>query len=374
MNIGILGGGQLARMMIEAVSKYDFRIYIYSTEKNSPAGRISHGETFGKWDDFSKLDKFIKKCDLITLENEFIDYHILEYIENSGVRVFPDSSVIKKIQDKYEQKKFLKESGIPVAEFCDAETEEDVIQFANKHKFPILLKSRTMGYDGKGNATVKSEDEIKDAFNAIAERGKVMCEKFINLKMELAIQAVRSREGEIKFYSPVETIQKNHICHLVIAPYNTENEQTEKIIDIAKTIVEKIDYVGVMGIELFLTDENKILVNELAPRVHNTGHYTIEGSKISQFENHIRAILGYPLGDTGLIFPYSVMINILGERDGKAKPQGYDLLFKSDNVFLHLYGKNETRKGRKMGHLTVNGTDKNDTIKKALKSREVFNI
>lgn len=374
MKIGILGGGQLARMMIEAVSRYDFRIYIYSTERNSPAGRISHGETYGMWDDYEKLDKFIKKCDIITLENEFIDYKILEYIENSGARVFPDSSVMKKIQDKYEQKKFLKENEIPTAEFCAAETEEDVMEFAKEHKFPILLKSRTMGYDGKGNATVKSEDEVKAAFDSIAGRGKVMCEKFINLKMELAIQGVRSRVGEIKFYSPVETIQKNHICHLVIAPHITETEQEEKIIDIAKTILEKIDYTGVMGIELFLTDENKILVNELAPRVHNTGHYTIEGSKISQFENHIRAVLGYPLGDTGLLFPYSVMINILGERNGKAKPQGYDLLFKSENVYLHLYGKNETRKGRKMGHITVNGTDKNDTIKKALKSREVFNI
>jgi len=374
MRIGILGGGQLARMMIEAVSRYDFRIYIYSNEKNSPAGRISHGETYGQLNDFSRLDKFIKKCDIITLENEFIDYQILEYIENSGVKVFPDSTVIKRIQDKYEQKRFLKDNGIPVAEFCEAESEKDVIEFANEHKYPVLLKSRTMGYDGKGNATIKSEDEIENAFNSIAERGKVMCEKYIDIKMELAIQAVRSREGEIKFYSPVETIQKNHICHLVIAPYEAEVEKTEQIKEIAKTIIEKIDYTGVMGIELFLTNDNKILVNELAPRVHNTGHYTIEGSRTSQFENHIRAILGYPLGETGMLFPYSVMINILGERNGKAKPQGYEMIFKSENVYLHLYGKNKTMKGRKMGHITVNGTDKNDTIKKALKSREIFNI
>lgn len=374
MRIGILGGGQLARMMIEAVSRYDFRVYIYSNERNSPAGRISHGEIYGQWNDFSRLDKFIKKCDIITLENEFIDYKILEYIENSGVKVLPDSRVIKKIQDKYEQKKFLRENGIPLSEFREAESENDVKEFAQEHRYPVILKSRTMGYDGKGNATIKTEDEIKNAFNLIAERGKVMCEKFVDIKMELAIQAVRSKEGEIKFYSPVETIQKNHICHLVIAPYETEEEKSEEIKEIAKTILEKIDYTGVMGIELFLTNEDKILVNELAPRVHNTGHYSIEGCKTSQFENHIRAILGYPLGDTGLLFPYSVMINILGERNGKAKPQGYELIFKSENVYLHLYGKNRTIKGRKMGHITANGTDKNDTIKKALKSREVFNI
>ncbi len=230
-----------------------------------------------------------------------------------------------------------------------------------------------MGYDGKGNYLIKSEENVKEAFEYLSRVGRLMCESFVNFDKEIATQVIRNISGEIKVYPVVETIQKDQICNLVIASKDQFKNIKEKTEEIAKKIVTNLNYVGVLGIEMFLSGD-EIRVNELAPRVHNSGHYTIEGCYTSQFENHIRAIMNFPLGSTEMRENNAVMINILGERNGEAKLQNAGKLLSKETAYLHIYGKKETQIGRKMGHITVLGDDLNNTVKLAGEYREIINI
>lgn len=373
MKIGIIGGGQLARMILENCYKYGFEFFILTDEMNSPAGQITKNEIAGDWNDEECLKRFGGKCDIITLENEFIDYKKISFLETSGKVVYPDSKIIKLIQDKLYQKETLEKLNIPVSKFCRVDTKEDIINFAKENNYPVILKSRTMGYDGKGNYEINTENEIDTAFSLLSERGKLLCEKFVKFDKEIATQVVRNKSGEIKIYPVVETVQKNHICNLVIASRQSFKNIRERVEEIAMRIVNETNYVGVMGIEMFLTGD-EILINELAPRVHNSGHYTIEGCYTSQFENHIRAILNLPLGNTEMRNESSVMINIIGERNGEAKLQGAGKLLSKENIYLHIYGKKDTRTGRKMGHITVLSNDPENAIVSANEARESISI
>lgn len=373
MKIGIIGGGQLARMMMESSYKFGFEFVILSNEKNSPAGKVTNSEITGDWNDTECLKKFAEVCDVITLENEFIDYTKLEFLDSLGKKVYPSSANIKLIQDKFVQKSTLSSLEIPVADFAEIRNETDVKEFATKYGYPVILKSRTMGYDGKGNYKIDSEKDIDKAINAIGGRGKLMCEQFIPFQKEIAVQAVRSINGEIKIYPVVETIQENHICTTVLASKSQFGNLTEKVNTIARTILDKLEYIGVMGIEMFLVGDD-IIVNELAPRVHNSGHYTIEGCYTSQFENHIRAVSGLQIGNTALKENASVMVNILGKFDGAYSIDFLSKLEPGNNSYIHLYGKAENRTGRKMGHITLTGTDLNYLLIEANKLREKINI
>ena len=222
-----------------------------------------------------------------------------------------------------------------------------------------------MGYDGKGNYKIDKEGEIIEAYELLSKRGKLMCEQFIGFKRELAVQIVRSKNGEYKIYPVVESIQKNHICNTVKAADEFDCDVENEIRELAIKIVNGISYVGVLAVEMFQMDNGEIFVNELAPRVHNTGHYTIEACYVSQFENHIRAIIGLPLGSTDMKYRNAVMLNLLGERNGESKLEGYSDLINDPMAALHFYGKDETRKGRKMGHITVMGDNMESILNKA---------
>lgn len=373
MRIGIIGGGQLARMMMEDSYKFGFEFVILSNEKNSPAGTITNEEIYGDWNDTDCLTKFANECDVITLENEFIDYLKLEFLEAAGKKVYPSSANIKLIQDKFIQKYTLSSLNIPVADFAEINSREDMINFASKHGYPVILKSRTMGYDGKGNYKIDSEDEIEAAMNEIGSRGKLMCEQFISFDKEIAVQAVRNEAGDFKIYPIVETIQENHICKTVLAGKELLNELKNEVSSIAKMILESLNYIGVMGIEMFLKG-NEIIVNELAPRVHNSGHYTIEGCYVSQFENHVRAVSGLRLGSTELKEDAAVMINILGKFKGKYNLDFLKNLIIKENEYVHLYGKKENRIGRKMGHITLTGNNLKALTIEGNNLREEINI
>jgi 5-(carboxyamino)imidazole ribonucleotide synthase len=374
VKIGILGGGQLARMIMEECYKFDFEFVVLSKTPSSPAGMLTKDEMVGDWNDEAVLREFADSCDIVTLENEFIDYKKIEFIESLGKTVHPSSKIIQLIQDKLIQKQTLKDLGIPSAEFVPVKTIADIKSFAETHGYPLILKSRTMGYDGKGNYKLDSADDIDKALETIGTRGELMCESFINFKTEIAIQAARSPNGEIKIYPVVETIQKNHICHIVKASEKKFTELKDEVNDIATKILKKLDYVGVMGIEMFLMEDNSILVNELAPRVHNTGHYTIEGCYTSQFENHIRAVLDLPLGDISMREDAAVMINIIGEKDAPAKVSRLGAVLQNYRVYVHIYGKQETRIGRKMGHITVLDKYVDIAEEVALKCRDLIGI
>ncbi|BDQ02071.1 5-(carboxyamino)imidazole ribonucleotide synthase [Ignavibacterium sp.] len=365
--IGILGGGQLARMSAMQAIQLGFDVAILEKEKKSPAGILTKKEFIG-WVDQKKIfDEFIEASDIITLENEFIDYKYLEYIENKGKKVIPDSKTISLIQDKFIQKTTFQNSGIPVPKFLNVNetTTYEFIKSELGSKF--VLKSKKMGYDGYGNATVKNKSEFTEALQRLSERHtEIYAEKFVPFVKELAIMVVRTKK-EIKTYPIVETIQKNHICHTVIAPARVNEKIIRSVNEIAVEAVRSINGFGIFGIEFFLLEDDSVLVNEIAPRPHNTGHYTIEACTISQFENHIRAVLDLPLGNTELVQPYAVMINLLGKRNGVGVVQNYSEALKSNNVHLHIYGKAESRIGRKMGHITIIGSDLNKILLQAKK-------
>jgi 5-(carboxyamino)imidazole ribonucleotide synthase len=365
--IGILGGGQLARMSAYQAYKLGFEIAILEKSKNSPAGMMTKHEVVGWVDDKKILGKFSKASDIVTLENEFVDYHKLEFIERLRKKVVPSPKTISLIQDKYIQKRTLRNKDIPVAAFLKLNDNSNYQEISGLLGRKFILKSRKMGYDGYGNYSVNSEKDFSVGLKKLTSRhSELMAEEFIDFDMELAIMVVRSK-FEIKTYPVVQTIQKNHICHTVIAPAQVKPVILRKAADIAVESVKAIQGYGIFGIEMFLVNGKDILVNEMAPRPHNSGHYTIEASVTSQFENHIRSVLNLPLGSTEMVKPYAVMINLLGKREGKGSVEDYNKALKNDNIHLHIYGKEKSRLGRKMGHITVIGDDLNKILNLARK-------
>lgn len=375
MKIGILGGGQLARMLIESSYKFGFDFKILANEEDSPAGMITRYFQKGDFNNENDLIEFSKDCDVITLENEFIDYKKIEALEKTNKKVHPCSKIIKLVQDKLFQKDTLKNAGIPVADFLKIESKVDVIKFAQANNYPVILKSRTMGYDGKGNYNIRSEKDIDEGISSLKTRGELMCERFIDFEKEIAVQAARNQKGEIEIFPVVETIQKNHICHIVRASKNLFDKKiVDEVNGITKKILEQLNYTGVIGIEMFLTKDNEILVNELAPRVHNSGHYTIEGCYTSQFENHIRAILNLPLGNTNMTSESAVMINILGEKEGEADMEDLSGILKHEKTYVHNYRKKKSLPGRKMGHITVLNDNLFEAENIALECRKMADV
>lgn len=367
--IGILGGGQLARMSAFEAYKLGFRIAILEKKKNSPAGMMTHNEFVGWVDNKKIFQRFIDHSDLVTLENEFIDTQFLKQIEDSGKKVFPSSKTISLIQDKLIQKKTLRKNSIPVPEFIEVKSKKDFDKISKSLGSKFLLKSRKMGYDGYGNATVNSEPEFIKGYERLTERhSSIMAEKFVDFQKELAVMVVRTKK-EIKIYPVVETIQKNHICHTVLAPAKVDPKIIEEVKAIAVEAVKAVKGIGIFGIEFFLDSGNQILVNEMAPRPHNTGHYTIEACATSQFENHIRAVAEFPLGSTEMIKPAAVMINMLGKKKQKSLSSNQKEALKNAGLHFHFYGKGESRIGRKLGHLTMVGDNQKEIFNK-LKSVE----
>lgn len=359
--IGFLGGGQLARMSAMAAYRLGFRVAVFEREHGSPAGQLTHLEFVGSPAHRSLLRRFASRCSVVTLENEFIDPGYLEVIERTGTRVVPGSPVLHRIQDKLLQKAALARQGIPVPRFSGLDGSG---RSATAHRFayPLVLKSRKMGYDGYGNATVRTEAEFIDAITLLERRhAQLMVEEHVDFRMELAVMVARTSK-ETAVYPVVETIQRNHICHTVIAPARISAATAKRAKEIAVAAVEAVRGYGLFGVELFLAGNGRLLVNEMAPRPHNSGHYTIEGCVTSQFENHVRAVLRLPLGSTAMVRPAAVMVNLLGKplagRSTVAALQAKD-------IHLHIYGKTKSRPGRKMGHITLLGEDAGRLLRRA---------
>jgi 5-(carboxyamino)imidazole ribonucleotide synthase len=369
MTFGILGGGQLAKMLAQAAYRMGINVAIIENGTDSPAGDMTKLDFSKGWFDNDELMKFSDVSDVVTLENEFISPDILDKV-NAKKTVFPTPDTMRLVQDKYIQKQTFGDAGIPVPRFDKIDSLNDMEQFGEKHGYPFMIKTRTLGYDGYGNFTVENENDCHNAWDKFNTDDKIrplMAEEFIDFTKELAVMIVRSRD-DIRAYPCVESVQKNHICHEVIAPAEIDVSIREEAKRIAMKCVEAIDGIGVFGVEMFLTKSNAILVNEIAPRPHNTGHYTIEACYTSQYENCIRAVCGLPLGSTDMIKPAACMINLLGQRTGSGVPADVSATLSVEGVFLHLYNKKQSRIGRKMGHITALGdTQKQayETVKKA---------
>ena len=365
--LGILGGGQLAKMTAQEAYRLGMRVAVIEHGENSPAGVMTKLEFAGGWKDADELERFIAASDIITLENEFIDPDILDAIAERR-HVFPTPATIRLVQDKFTQKTTMAAAGIPVPTFAVMSTKEDLIAFGVQHGYPFVVKTRKFGYDGYGNATIRRETEIDMVWRRFMEGEDprpLMAESFVTFTKELAVMVARNRRGETAVYPCVQTIQQGHICVTVLAPAPIEEHLQKRAQEIAVQCVEAIDGVGVFGIEMFLTTDDQIIFNEIAPRPHNSGHYTIEGCFTSQFENCIRAVTNMPLGSAEMRVPAACMINLLGERTGSGIPDSVLEMLRIDTVALHLYGKKDVRMGRKMGHLTATAATVDDAFSAA---------
>jgi 5-(carboxyamino)imidazole ribonucleotide synthase len=345
--VGVIGGGQLAWMMAKSAEKLGVELIVQTPSQEDPAVAIATETILAAVDDATATAILATRCDAVTFENEFVNLQALAPLAEQGVCFRPGLQVLSPLLDKYHQRCYLQQIGLPVPKFA---TLEDI---SAAWQFPLVLKSRRHGYDGQGTFIVSDADTLQ----RLASTGKktsFLVEEFVPFEKELAIVAARSPMGEIVTYPVVETQQQNQVCHRVIAPADISTELTSQIQDIACRLLNNLQAVGIFGIELFLVGDRQVLVNEIAPRTHNSGHFTLDACETSQFEQHLRAVCNLPLGSTALRSPAAVMVNLLGYEDAEN-----DYLVKRQqlaaipNAYVYWYDKKTSRPGRKLGHITV---------------------
>jgi len=361
LKLGILGGGQLGRMLIQESINYNITTYVMDPDKDAPCRDICRKFINGSLTDYDSVYNFGKEVDILTIEIEKVNVDALEKLEKEGLTVYPQSRVIRLIQDKGIQKQFFKENEIPTAQFQVFSDKKELIS-ANL-KFPYVQKLRRDGYDGRGVKLINSASDLEKAFEE-----PCLIEELINFDKELSVIVSRNEDGEIKTFPCVE-MEFNSEANLVeflISPSTLDFEILQKADQLAIKIAHDLKIVGILAVEMFLTKEGNILVNEIAPRPHNSGHQSIEGNFTSQYEQLLRAIFNLPLGDTKAI-SNSIMINLLGEKgyEGAAVYVGLQEVLEIEGVYIHLYGKKFTKPFRKMGHITIMDDDRQKAIEKA---------
>jgi 5-(carboxyamino)imidazole ribonucleotide synthase len=373
--IVIIGGGQLGKMMILEAKKMGFYVTILDPTKKCPAHSIADQHLIADFDDKAAIRKLAEKSDLITYEFEHIGVEVLKELESEEYKIYPTARSLEIIQNKYHQKNVLKQDKIAVPEFKKVSSPDDIKEAAQELGYPLMLKSCTGGYDGKGNALIDSQDKVEEAFRELGV-GKIqlMVEKYIPFKKEISIIAARGLSGGMKVYPIGENNHRENILYETKVPAEISAELEEKAEDFAREVLKVFDGIGIFCVEMFVTEDGELLVNEIAPRPHNSGHYTIEGCVTSQFEQHIRAITGLPLGDTALLRP-TVMRNIIGSgEEGKAEVIGLEPALAVKGVKVHIYQKTISRSGRKMGHLTVTADSLDQASERALEASQFIEI
>lgn len=367
--IAILGGGQLGRMLIRSAIDFNIEVAILDPNPEAPCKENAAEFEVGDLNDFDTVYNFGAKHDLITIEIEQVNTKALQKLSDEGKKVFPQPHIIEMIQDKRIQKQFYKENGIPTAEFVLTENLKEVQ--ANAEFLPAVNKIGKGGYDGKGVQVMRTVEDLSKGFDAPG-----LLEKLIDFEKEISVIVARNEDGQIKAFPPVELVfhPEANLVEYLLAPAQIDEAITQKAHEIAVNLAQKLGIVGLLAVEMFVTKDKQVLVNEIAPRTHNSGHQSIESNMTSQFEQQLRAILNWPLGDTSL-FISSAMINLLGEEGhtGKAVCKGFKEVLEIPGCHLHFYGKKVTRPFRKMGHVTVRDKDmeqlmqKVDFVKKTIK-------
>jgi phosphoribosylaminoimidazole carboxylase len=353
--VGVLGGGQLGRMLIEAANRLNIQVNVLDVA-GSPAKQISahDGHIEGSFKDAAKVKELAQKCDVVTVEIEHVDTHMLEEVAGQ-VTVEPSWKTLRTIKDKYAQKEHLKQYGVDLAESIDLEGKgtEGLKEVGIKFGYPYMLKSKTEAYDGKGNFVVKSEGDFEAAIKALGGR-PLYAEKWADFSMELAVMVVKTKDGVLSFPT-VETVHEDSICKLTYTPpRNVSSATSQRAQDLAKKAIAAFEGKGVFGVEMFLLKDDSLLINEIAPRPHNSGHYTIEACPISQYDAHLRAILDIPIQPYQLrLKEPAIMLNILGAATPDSDKKVAQYALENSDASIHLYGKGDSRPGRKMGHLTL---------------------
>ncbi|MFD2245798.1 5-(carboxyamino)imidazole ribonucleotide synthase [Pontibacter ruber] len=370
VKLGILGGGQLGRMLIQA--GLDFNIYtlVLDPDENAPCKDVCNEFYVGSFRDFDTVYEFGKNCDILTIEIEHVNADALEKLEQEGVKVYPDAKTVRTIQDKGLQKEFYKKHSIPTADFRILKDAEELA--ANTDFLPAFQKLRREGYDGRGVTRLQSDSDISKGFTEPS-----VLEKLVDFEKEISVIVARNASGQVMAFPVVELSfhPEHNLVDLLFAPANVAYKLQRHAIEIATRVIESFNMVGILAVEMFLTRDGQILVNEVAPRPHNSGHHTIKANYTSQYEQHLRAILDLPLGSTE-IQSAAVMLNLLGEPgyDGEAKYEGLQEALAVPGVYIHLYGKKYTRPARKMGHITVLGQSIEEAQQRAEQIRNVIKV
>lgn len=366
--IGFLGAGQLARMSALQAFRFGIQVSVFSDRlENEPVQFMTPFSTSGSFESIDDMVDFAKECDVVTLENEFISSEILKEVqERSGTPIFPSPESFALIENKLIEKQTFEQAGIPVTPYKLVKNEKELQAFGDEYGWPYLLKSSKGGYDGYGNATAKDLNSAQAGFEKLGGNvgHDILAEAFVPFTKELAVQVARNETGTI-VYPCCETVQENHICVAVLSPAPIQEIYQQKAQKLAVEAVEAIDGKGIYAFEFFLTETGEVLLNESAPRPHNSGHYTIEGCITSQFENHVRSVLGLPLGSSKMTEPVAAMINLLGTHNRPAITDHIEEAFSQENGHLHVYGKVQSKIGRKMAHFTLLGDDLEQTHQKA---------
>lgn len=373
-SVGVLGGGQLGRMMGFAAHRLGIRLVVVDPEGiESPAGKVTGVAVKGAFNDAAKVSVIVvllnfnknvmqvrelgEQCAVVTTEIEHVNAEGLEQLEKAGVRVEPSSRTIRLIQDKFLQKQHLQKRAVPLSDFVAVSSELDIQRAGEAYGYPLMLKSRRLAYDGRGNYVVNNEKEINKAFTHLGggKGNELYVERWVKFDKELAVMVARSTNGQLASYTVVETVQKDNICHTVTAPARITSTAAKEAQRVAELAVSAVEGAGIFGVELFLLSDGRVLYNEMAPRPHNSGHFTIEACVCDQFEQHLRAVTGLPLGDSAMKVGAACMVNVLGLESFESTLSACNLALRLPGASVHWYGKGEWRKGRKMGHITVVG-------------------
>lgn len=361
--IGIIGGGQLGKMMILDAKRLGFYCITLDPTPDCPSHSISDEHIIAAFDDEKAIRQLAESVDVMTYEFEHIGVQILEKLHDEGEEIYPTPKSLAVIQNKFTQKTALLNAGIPVPDFVGVQSPGDIKKVSEDYGYPMMLKTCYGGYDGKGNALIRSEDQILSAFESLgAGKLPLMVERFVPFEKEISVLACRGIDGRTAIYPVAENIHKDSILDTTLVPASVSTESTSEAMKLAEQVMDVFHGVGMFCVEMFITHSGEVSINEVAPRPHNSGHYTIEGCLTSQFENHIRAITGLPLGDVSLRSP-SVMRNLLGTvgYEGETEVVGLKATYVEPMVKVHIYGKSESKAYRKMGHLTAIG----DTLEAA---------
>ena len=357
--VGVVGGGQLARMMAQAAIPLDIRLVVLAERETDAAAQVVRDVVLGAPDDARAMHELAERCDVITFDHELVDTALLSRLEAEGFRVAPSAATMTLAQDKRLQRDALQRAGFPNPRFCASADLETALAFATGVGFPVVVKAARGGYDGRGVWVIADESAFRDLFSDLRARGvPPLVEELLPLAGEIAMLVARSARGESVVYPAIETVQRDGICNELRVPAMFPEHHAEAA-RIASGIANLIGMVGIMAIEFFIANDT-LYVNELAPRPHNSGHWTIDGARTSQFEQHLRAVLDLPLGNPDLVSPQVCTVNILGGAAGIDPRDTLEVALAVPEARIHLYGK-EPRNGRKLGHVTVTGEDR-DTV------------
>ncbi|ELY47130.1 5-(carboxyamino)imidazole ribonucleotide synthase [Natronorubrum bangense] len=365
--LGVVGGGQLGRMLAEAASPLGVEVVVLDPTPDCPAAPVARDQIVADFDDEAGIRELAARADVLTFEIELADQDVLERIsEDTGTPVHPKPSTLRTIHDKLVQKRELEDAGVPVPPFRAVDSADDIRAAIDDYGAPVMLKARTGGYDGRGNVPVESKEDAEDALESVA--GPAMVEAFVEFEREVSVIAVKG-DDEVATFPLGENIHEDEILRETIVPARSIEAASERAYEVARDVLEVMDGRGVYGIELFETSGDEILLNEIAPRPHNSGHWTIEGAQSSQFEQHARAVLGWPLGSTELRSP-TALTNLLADvtENQDARLRDIDEILETPGAHLHWYGKRTSRPGRKMGHVTVSGSDPDTDVEALLET------